>query len=221
MADEETTTEVAAQAAVSEAAQPAAEAQPQADAAPAAEAARPEADAPAVTSTLLGDAAAEQEAAKESAPAESAPEEYAPFKDAQGNDVKLDDYQSFTAAAKELGLPQEKAQKMFSAMYAEADGYVRRRTQEFAAKWAEQSKADPEFGGAGFRQNLGQIAAAYQQFATPELKHLLDASGLGNHPEVMRLFYRVGKALSQDTGVRAQGAPEAQHRMFPKSNMVI
>ena len=173
--------------------------------------------APAVTEqTLLNQG--EQQAAEAAA---QVPESYEAFTDAQGNPVSNDDFKGFTDAAKSVGLSQENAQKMFTAMYGEADNYVRRRTQEFAAQWAEQSKADPEFGGANFNQNMGQIAAAYRQFATPELKQLLDASGLGNHPEVMRLFYRVGKALSQDTGVRAQGAPEQQHRMFPKSNMVV
>ena len=173
--------------------------------------------APAVTEqTLLNQG--EQQAAEAAA---LVPESYEAFTDAQGNPVSNDDFKGFTEAAKSVGLSQENAQKMFTAMYGEADNYVRRRTQEFAAQWAEQSKADPEFGGANFNQNMGQIAAAYRQFATPELKQLLDASGLGNHPEVMRLFYRVGKALSQDTGVRAQGAPEQQHRMFPKSNMVV
>lgn len=173
--------------------------------------------APAVTKqTLLNQG--EQQAAEAAA---QVPESYEAFTDAQGNPVSNDDFKGFTEAAKSVGLSQENAQKMFTAMYGEADNYVRRRTQEFAAQWAEQSKADPEFGGANFNQNMGQIAAAYRQFATPELKQLLDASGLGNHPEVMRLFYRVGKALSQDTGVRAQGAPEQQHRMFPKSNMVV
>ena len=173
--------------------------------------------APAVTEqTLLNQG--EQQAAEAAA---QVPESYEAFTDAQGNPVSNDDFKGFTEAAKSVGLSQENAQKMFTAMYGEADNYVRRRTQEFAAQWAEQSKADPEFGGANFNQNMGQIAAAYRQFATPELKQLLDASGLGNHPEVMRLFYRVGKALSQDTGVRAQGAPEQQHRMFPKSNMVV
>ena len=173
--------------------------------------------APAVTEqTLLNQG--EQQAAEAAA---QVPESYEAFTDAQGNPVSNDDFKGFTEAAKSVGLSQENAQKMFTAMYGEADNYVRRRTQEFAAQWAEQSKADPEFGGANFNQNMGQIATAYKQFATPELKQLLDASGLGNHPEVMRLFYRVGKALSQDTGVRAQGAPEQQHRMFPKSNMVV
>ena len=171
---------------------------------------------PAVTEqTLLAGA----EEAAEATPA--APEAYQAFTNEQGEQIDLEGYKGFAAAAKESGLSQENAQKMFGAMRTEADNYVRQKTQELSAKWAEASKADAEFGGAKFSENCGQIAAAYKQFATPELKNLLDASGLGNHPEVMRLFYRVGKALAQDTGVKAQEAPATEHRMFPKSNMVI
>ncbi len=206
---------------------PAAEPAATPEAAPAAESTAPAAapaqsgePAPAVTEpTLLGEAS---KAAAEEAKAEpAAPEAYEAFTDDAGNAVPLEDYKTFAAAAKESGLSQEKAQKMFTAMRTEADGYVRQRTRELAAQWAEQSRTDSEFGGANFKENLGKIAAAYDQFATPQLKSLLDASGLGNHPEVMRMFYRVGKALAQDTGVKAQEPPAQSHRMFPKSNMVI
>ncbi len=189
------------------------------EAAPATAPAAPAAEEPkpAVTdATLLAEA---EQATEEAKP--SAPEAYAAFADEKGAQIDLESYKDFAAAAKDSGLSQESAQKMFGAMRTEADNYVRQKTQELSAKWAEASRADAEFGGDKFKENCGQIAAAYRQFATPELKSLLDASGLGNHPEVMRLFYRVGKALAQDTGVKAQEAPANEHRMFPKSNMVI
>ena len=89
--------------------------------------------APAVTEqTLLNQG--EQQAAEAAA---QVPESYEAFTDAQGNPVSNDDFKGFTEAAKSVGLSQENAQKMFSAMYGEADNYVRRRTQEFAAQWAE------------------------------------------------------------------------------------
>ena len=85
--------------------------------------------------------------------------------------------------------------------------------------WIKASQEDKEFGGSGFKANLGVAAKAYKEFATPELRQLLDQSGLGNHPEMIRLFYRIGQKVSQDTGVTGAGAPEPKRRMFPNSNM--
>ena len=44
---------------------------------------------------------------------------------------------------------------------------------------------------------------AVEQFGTPELRTLLDESGLGSHPEVVRFFYRAGKAIGDDNFVAA------------------
>ena len=195
-----------------------AQAAPEATATPSAEQ-TPAEPQPAVTEpTLLAGA---EKASDEAKPAQVAPEAYQAYTNDKGEQIDLEGFKGFAAAAKESGLSQENAQKMFGAMRTEADNYVRQKTQELSTQWAKASREDAEFGGAKFDENCGQIAAAYKQFATPELKNLLDASGLGNHPEVMRLFYRVGKALAQDTGVKAQEAPATEHRMFPKSNMVI
>jgi len=42
------------------------------------------------------------------------------------------------------------------------------------------------------------VRAARDQFASPELRKLLETTPLGNHPEMLRLFFRVGKAITPD-----------------------
>lgn len=64
--------------------------------------------------------------------------------------------------------------------------------------WAEQAKADKEFGGEKFAENLAVAAAARDQFGSPALTALLNKMKVGDHPEIVRYFYRVGKAVSQD-----------------------
>ena len=46
-------------------------------------------------------------------------------------------------------------------------------------------------------------------FATPELKKALNETGFGNHPELVRLFVKIGKSLSEDS-FTTKGADE-QH----------
>ena len=56
---------------------------------------------------------------------------------------------------------------------------------------------------------------ALKAFATPELRELLQKSGLGNHPEIIRFMYRAGKAISTDDYVGASQGSGAS-RSTPK-----
>ena len=101
-----------------------------------------------------------------------------------------------------------------------------RRQQEsqsgLVASWAEQSQGDTEIGGDRLQENLGVARKALEMFGTPELRDVLNMTGLGNHPEIIRAFYRAGKAISEDAFV--SGSPrraddmDAAKRMFPTMN---
>jgi len=45
---------------------------------------------------------------------------------------------------------------------------------------------------------------ALDSFGTPELRTLLNESGIGNHPELIRFMVRAGKAISSDTFVAGE-----------------
>ena len=171
--------------------------------------------------SMLGDTPVEEAPKPEQTPAPTAPEKYEAFKDAEGNSYSPEQVADFAAAAKELGLTQDNAQKMFSVLRPAADKYVREEHMKRVEGWVKASQEDKEFGGSGFKANLGVAAKAYKEFATPELRQLLDQSGLGNHPEMIRLFYRIGQKVSQDTGVAGAGAPEPKRRIYPNSNMNV
>ena len=206
-------------------------------AAPAATEAQAPAPAPAAgapqggESTLLSETANAAEAAEakapEAAPKEAkpavqddpAPEKYADFKDADGKTIPAESLGEFTTVAKELGLSQAKAQKLVSTMKPAVQKYMDSSTEKFGKEWAAEAKADKEYGGDNFAANMGIAAAAYRKFATPELRQMLEATRLGNHPEIIRMFYRIGKAVSPDTGVAGSGAPQAKRRIYPNSGM--
>lgn len=174
------------------------------------------------SATILGE---EDQAKAEGADGEAsaAPEKYEAFFDADGKAFTQEETAGFAEAAREIGLSQEKAQKLFGAIKPLAEENVRKKTAEFSRQWAEASRNDPEIGGANFESVAGVAKTAYRQFTTPELRSVLDATGLGNHPEMIRLFYKVGKAMSPDTGVTGgSSAPaEIRRRRYPKSNMVV
>jgi hypothetical protein len=80
------------------------------------------------------------------------------------------------------------------------------------ADWANASKSDKEIGGEQLSQNLAVAKKALDAFGTPELRTLLNESGLGNHPEIIRAFYRAGKQISEDSFVPGSTRPGANSR---------
>lgn len=178
------------------------------------DATEPTADMP----SLLGEA--DQNDGDQGA-AQAAPEAYEPF-DVEGQQFTEAQLEGFAATAKELGLSQENAQKMLAAMVPTARQYLVDDLKAKSHEWASLSEKDPEIGGANFKANVGVANQALKQFATPEFTALLRGSGLGAHPEVVRVFYRIGKAMQQDHGVTGSAsAPAGARRRYPKSNMVV
>lgn len=143
---------------------------------------------------------------------QAAPEKYEAFKLPEG--VSLDDATmgEFQTLAKDLGLSQDNAQKLVDLGAKLSQGESARVTEtvkQAKAEWEAASKADKEFGGEKFAENLGKANEVFAKFGTPELKQLLIDSGLGNHPEVVRWAFRVSKALSEDRVVRGDRGASA------------
>lgn len=176
--------------------------------------------------TLLGSgdqAAQEGESqTQEQETAQSAPETYEAFRDVNGNEYTPESVQQFADAAKSVGLSQENAQKLFEAMVPTARAHMMNDLRSKAEQWALDCEKDPEIGGANFGANKAVAISGYREFATPELRTILNASGLGNHPEVVRHFFRLGKTLQQDSGVHGNAsANPPKRRRYPNSNMVV
>jgi hypothetical protein len=140
----------------------------------------------------------------ETTPAVGAPEKYE-FKAPEGKEFDAGILETFTGAAKEANLTQDAAQKLIEKMGPALAARQADQVQAIYNGWTEASKTDKEFGGEKFAENLGVARKALDTFGTPELRKLLDDSGLGNNPEVIRLLYRTGKAISEDKFVGGNG----------------
>ena len=129
------------------------------------------------------------------------PVEYEAFTMPEGMEMDAEVLDEFKPIAKELGLDQAKAQQLVdlgSKIAAKMQQHSIEVWQKQTSEWKDQASADKEYGGKDFDANLGTALAAVEKFGTPELKAILDESGFGNHPEVVRFMYRVGKAISSD-----------------------
>lgn len=150
---------------------------------------------------------------------EGAPEDYGDFSDEKGVMFSSKDMPEFTAMARELGLSKDRAQKLLMTMVPTMRNKLQSSTASIQASWRRSLATDPEFGGENVRENMAIATTAYRKFVTKDLNDLLSRTGLAAHPDIVRMFYRLGKSMSQDTGVTGEGAPAPKRRLFPNSNM--
>ncbi|QJU41340.1 peptidase [Serratia marcescens] len=143
------------------------------------------------------DKEAAEKAEKEKKPA--APEKYE-FSAPEGQELDANALAVFEPIAKELGLSQEQAQKLVD-IYPQIQQQQAEAWSKQVADWGEQVKADKEIGGDKFNASVGAAQRALDQFGNPELREYLNASGLGNHPALVRFCAKVGKAMAEDTFV--------------------
>jgi hypothetical protein len=141
------------------------------------------------------DAADKAEKDKKSA----APEKYE-FSAPEGQELDANALSVFEPIAKELGLTQEQAQKLVD-IYPQIQQQQAEVWSKQVADWGEQVKADKEIGGDKFEASVGLAQRALDQFGNPELREYLQASGLGNHPALVRFCAKVGKSMAEDSFV--------------------
>lgn len=135
-----------------------------------------------------------------------APEKYE-FKAPEGREFDAKVLEQFSEVAKELNLSEADAQKVIDKIAPALAAKQTEVVEAARAQWETDAKADKEFGGDKLTENLAVAKKALDQFGTPELRELLNTSGLGNHPEIIRAFFRAGKAISEDKFVGGNPPP--------------
>lgn len=80
---------------------------------------------------------------------------------------------------------------------------------ETVAKWGADLKNDKEFGGADFEANSGLAVQAMHEFFSPEARKLMDTTGIGNHPEIVRGLVRIGKVFGEGGTMSGVGGNRA------------
>ncbi len=78
---------------------------------------------------------------------------------------------------------------------------------------------DREIGGANFERTMRTANIAYTQFANNEVQKVLAETGLNCHPQVVKMFYDIGRRMQNDTiyGVNIAAAPKENREdiLFP------
>lgn len=181
--------------------------------------------------TLLGDDAEDDEGGDDKGEDDGdgetpagAPEKYEfTLKDAEGNDMPLDEELATEAdpILRELNLSNEQANKLVALapkMLAKGQqSAIEQITEAGAAQrktWLDAFKADPDLGGANEKTSLAAAATGMDAMGFTkgsDFRKLMDETGLGNHPEMIRTFKTLGELAGEDgTFARSSSASEKE-----------
>ena len=184
--------------------------------------AAPAAAAPAAQPTQATDGQAPASADAQAAGTDK-PIEYADFAAPDGVTLNTDAVTELKAFAAEKKLTQEDAQKLVdlgAKTMQQQQAALVSQIEQAQAQWSDASRTDKEFGGDKLAENVAVAKQALDTFGSPELSKMLKESGLGNHPEIIRAFFRVGKAISEDKLERGNPPPanatdDLAKKMYP------
>ena len=149
---------------------------------------------------------------------ETPPETYT-FETPEGIELDAAALEMADPVFRDLGLTNEQAQKAvelsFKWQAAQADAL---RNQ-----WLTDLKSDKDLGGDNLDATGRMARTVVQKFATPAMIEFLNHTGLGNHPEFVRLFHDVAKHIGEDSiagskqgDAKPDDSPEAQlAAMYP------
>lgn len=143
---------------------------------------------------------------------EGAPDEYKDFELPEGVQVDKEIVDQYKQMAKEMDLPQEKAQKLINlaakniekAQEAQRDLWDNTRKE-----WVESIKSDKEFGGNQFNETIVRAKRALNEYGTPEFKSFLDQTGYGDNPELIKMLAKIDKARGESKTIDGEPSNES------------
>jgi hypothetical protein len=153
--------------------------------------------------TLLGTepqapAEGQQDPKPEEPKAPVVPESYEDFKLPEGVEINSDMMDKAKAEFKAKGYSQDQAQ-------AAVDLYIAEQTKQVEIfhqtrkEWVNEIKTDKEFGGEKFDQTVTGAQLALRKFDTDgQMLSLLETSGFGDNPGVIKFLARIHAAMGED-----------------------
>lgn len=138
-----------------------------------------------------------------------APEKYA-FDLGEGVTFDQDAFDAIEPVLRDMDLSQDAANKIIGG-YAEkvlpvlqqrAETQAAEAGQQLIADWAKETMADKELGGSRLEESKSLAARTISRFLPDnaegqQFRTFLNESGLGNHPQMMRMLSRIGRELGE------------------------
>lgn len=162
--------------------------------------------------------------AKPGAPAkkEDAPADKIELTLPEGSHLKQSDVDKIASFAKEQGLSKDVAQKLLereSATVASRDQAALDQLAEQSEAWKQEIIADKDFGGEKAAETAQLAHDVAKKFGSEVFVSELERTGLGNHPELVRMLARIGRAMESGNPNRGSGQPAGARRESTESKL--
>jgi hypothetical protein len=123
-----------------------------------------------------------------------------------------------TPVFQELGLTNEQADKLTPIAAAlvkktmdRAEAAITDRAITQRKEWNDAFEADAEIGGTNKDATIAAAARAFDHYGLKKgegLRQLLDESGLGNHPDMIRFVSRIGRDIAEGSFERGDAVSQ-------------
>ena len=149
-----------------------------------------------------------EQAAHSPDPSNPSVSEQVPF-----NVAELESFKNLAAEWKLAPEQVEKLQALSNELAQQTVQSTQDKKRAQTVAWAHQTRA---LYGAGLEREIGFALRAADTFGGPELRQLLEETGLGNHPVVIRTLSGIGRTISEDASTG--GIPTApQDKTFAEA----
>lgn len=126
---------------------------------------------------------------------------------AEGSPIDAALVEDLVSFAKEKGLSPEQAQALVDREEQIVKDFVQAQAEQVQKQkedWKKACVTDKEIGGPEFAKNVELSTRFLKKYGHESIVKYLDDSGLGNHPEVVRMFVK----LAKDVGVGEDVIPK-------------
>jgi hypothetical protein len=123
---------------------------------------------------------------------------------AEGLPVDDEFLQGFRKTAFEAGLSPSQVKVLAEWHNTQSRGLLETRARQTREMLQNTENALHREWGASYQRNLEIARRGFKMAADPDLQNFLETTGLGSDARLMRMFLRIGKAVSED----ALAAPE-------------
>jgi hypothetical protein len=153
--------------------------------------------------------AKETEEKQETEKEAGAPEKYEDFKAPQGVSLDADVVKGFSEVAKELNLPQDKAQAVIDKVTPILAQKQADQIAQTNKAWQEKVKADPVIGGDHLKSTIATAQKALKDFRGADGKFVDEdvaelAAIAGNHPGLIKILKHFGSVIGEDRSPAAK-----------------
>ena len=107
-----------------------------------------------------------------------------------------------------MELALEMSQKQKACYEKDEEEKIQENIVNYTKQFNEDSEL-PNVNSIQIRKFMEIANCAYSEFATPKLKELLEKTGLVYHPEMIKMFHKIG-VLSQEDNLSHCGAPSVE-----------